>query len=77
MWYHTAKTNPKKKSQKFLKENTKYSNNDTRKTGEVCSLIERSHMIKDYVKRERHIATRFISEDESEKAAMKGSEGEE
>jgi hypothetical protein len=34
-------------------------------------------MIKDYVKRERHIATRFISEDESEKAVVKGSEGEE
>ena len=47
------------------------------KRGEVWSLIERSHMIKDYVKRERHIATRFISEDESEKAAVKGSAGEE
>ena len=43
------------------------------KRGEVCSLIERSHMIKDYVKRERHIATRFISEDESEKVVVKGS----
>jgi hypothetical protein len=39
--------------------------------GSRRSRIEKRGEGKDYVKRERHIATRFISEDESEKAVVK------